>query len=268
MTPGTARRGSRAHAPAAPTRTQERRLARGWLDSRILSKLSALCVLLLASGLLYDIAMSGAYRVEEVFVLGNDLLSAEEVAEAAHLGGTPTFHVRRAEAAARVEQLPAVADAEVWVHVDGRAGLRIVEKEAVAVWLVGEQPYLVDQRGLVLAARQPVQPLPLVHAVEAQPLRPGDMVSADAVVAAVQIAERFPDRLGRPPGRLEYSEAGGLHMVEEDGRLIHFGTSEHLAQKIEALAALEAHLAQDGERPRVVDLRYRGHAFYQLESER
>src|SRR4051794_31285384 len=78
-----------------------------------LAKLLALAVLVGALALLYEILTSRYFYASEVTVDGTSLVGAQEVLDAAAVGGVHILWVNGRQAAQRIRLLPGVADAAV-----------------------------------------------------------------------------------------------------------------------------------------------------------
>ncbi|MEZ0239188.1 MAG: cell division protein FtsQ/DivIB [Chloroflexota bacterium] len=88
-----------------------------------------------------------------------------DLAEARARVGVPlglnVFSIRSAAIEARLEALPAVADASVSVALPDALQVRITERRPVIVWSVGGARYLVDSEGAIFAVLAPVDPTEL-----------------------------------------------------------------------------------------------------------
>ena len=75
--------------------------------------------------------------------------------------GVNVFSIRTAAIEARLEALPAVADASVSVALPDGLQVRITERRPVVVWSVAGARYLVDAQGSIFAVLAPINPTEL-----------------------------------------------------------------------------------------------------------
>jgi len=118
-----------------------------------IGRILALAALLGVSGLLYDVAASPDFRVRQVSVTGNHLLSSDEVLAAAAVQGVNVFWIRREAVAARVRRLPAARGVEVRVSLPGRVDINVDERTPYVSWQSGEALFLVDDQGVPSEAK-------------------------------------------------------------------------------------------------------------------
>lgn len=117
-----------------------------------------LAVLMLGGWLLWATPVLG---VREIQVTGAGILSVEQVRQAAAVPDrTPLPRVRTNDVAARVEALPAVADAQVRRAWPRTLVIEVVERTGVAAVPTGDQYALIDVDGVVFH-QQPESPVDL-----------------------------------------------------------------------------------------------------------
>lgn len=228
----------------------------------VIGRLLALAALLGVSGLLYDVAASPDFRVRQVSVSGNHLLSSDEVLAAAAVQDANVFWIRRAEVAARVRRLPAARGVGVRVSLPGRVDLVVEERAPYASWQSGEAVYLVDDEGLVLSPHQPDQPLVVIRDLDGSPLAPGARVDAAALRTVAALSQALPKAVGIAPSEYDYSRALGVEVQAPDGARLRFGGDEAMDAKLATLVALQAELARSGDRPSLIDLRFPSRPYF------
>ncbi len=226
------------------------------------TKLLGLLALLGILGLLYDGAAAPAFRVQQVAVSGNHLLSPEEIVDAAAVQGMNVFWLSRSEVAERIRRLPAARTVEVRVALPGRVDLRVEEREAFVGWHSGESTFLVDSEGLILGTQTPAQPLVVVYDLDAPALNAGERIDPSALATVAALSRALPGAIGLSPGEYDYSRALGVELQEPNGPRLRFGTSEQLDLKLATLVAVKAELARNGTRPQVIDVRFPSRPYY------
>jgi cell division protein FtsQ len=195
--------------------------------------------------------------VDEVVVAGADRTGAEVVLAAAGIEvGEQLVDVDLAGAAARVGELPWVAEVSVRRSLGGTVSVEVVERRPVALVRGGGPALLVDPDGAVLATVDEAPQLgDGLVAVAGAPagLRPGQALPdelAEALVAAERLAEAVP-------GAVEDVRADGeLVATLVQGGEVRLGDTRQLDAKLLTLATVLAEVDLDG--LGVLDLRLPG----------
>jgi hypothetical protein len=148
-------------------------------------------------------------------VVTDDLIGAQlGLAE----GGSNLFLLASDRLQAAVEQLPGVLSADVAVDLPDTVRVRLVERDPILVWTVGDHRFLVDRDGAIFADVQPgpgsaVNGLPSVvdNRASAATLAVGGQLDAVDLDAATRLGALRPDQVG--------SAAAGLRLTldDEDG---------------------------------------------------
>ena len=121
-----------------------------------------------------------------------------------------------------------------------RLVVRLVERQPAFVWQLGEERYLLDSGGFVIAkdpAAETSQPLPQIVVREGDPPTIGERVDTVVLQAALTIARRSAE-YGVTVGRIEYAPASGLTVITPGsagaggGRSIVIGSSARLEEKL------------------------------------
>lgn len=257
----TARAAARLGPPAAVTRLAGvLRAPRFWWWCA--AKLAALAVLAGSGSLLYHLVTSTDFYVSDVVVEGNELAPTQELVAAAAVSGSHILWLSPRQAAQRLRALPTVRDAEVLLQLPNRAVLRVQERTPVAQWQVGSGSYLVDDEGRVLGPAGRVSPAPIVREGRPGPLQPGDRVPAEAVAAAVALAELLPAQWQPVTGAFDYSAEIGISLATRNGWRVRFGDSEAVATKVATFLALAQEIERSGARAQLVDVRFPGRPYY------
>ena len=236
----------RAGHDATPTR-------RAW----VVSKLIGLFLLFGASGLLYHVAASDDYQIRRVVVVGSQLVPTSEIERAAAVTGLNIFWVREEEVGRRLQAIAAVQSARARTVLPDLLEVRIVERAPVAVWQNGGVSHLVDAEGRVLRSTDQAVALPTIHDVAQQPLQPGALVDRAALTTMFQLQQLLPRVAGIVPRELEYGQDTGVTVVTETGQRLRFGGDDDLEWKVGALVAVRRNLDRLGQRPELIDVRFR-----------
>ncbi|MFN8637765.1 MAG: cell division protein FtsQ/DivIB [Chloroflexota bacterium] len=223
----------------------------------VVTKLLALILLFGASGLLYYVAASDGFRIERVVVVGSQLVPSAEIERAAAVTGLNIFWVREEEVGHRLQAIAAVQSARARTVLPDRLEVRIVERAPVAVWQNGGMSYLVDAEGRVLRSIDQAVALPTIHDVGAQPIQPGGIVDRSALATMFHLQQLLPGVAGLTPRELEYGPDTGVTVVQDAGPRIRFGGDDDLEWKVRALVAIRREIERLGQRPEVIDVRFK-----------
>jgi cell division protein FtsQ len=176
--------------------------------------------------------------VDEVTVVGTNRLDPDDIRASAGIeAGSPLLLADLGDAAADIEALPWVAEAEVTRDLPGRVHVEVREREPAAVVSGGGTAVLVDVGGRVLEqATASSAPLVQVVVPEAPPA-PGATVDSD-LVAVIELA-----------GRLGTNPAGAVTAVHleptlrlqlAEGGVVDLGDASALDAKVEAFRTVHA----------------------------
>ncbi|HLI27749.1 MAG TPA: FtsQ-type POTRA domain-containing protein [Chloroflexota bacterium] len=226
------------------------------------AKLAALAVLAGSAALLYHFVTSTDFYVSDVVVEGNELARTQELVDAAAVSGSHILWLTPRQAAQRLRALPTVRDAEVELQLPNRAVLRVVERTPIAQWQVSTGSYLVDEEGRVLGPVGRRAPPTIVRESRPGPLQPGDRVPAEAVEAAVALAELLPAAWQPVTGVFDYGADIGISIATRTGWRVRFGDNEALTTKVATFLALAEEIERTGARAQLVDVRFPGRPYY------
>ena len=221
------------------------------------TKLLALILLFGASGLLYHVAASDGFRIERVVVVGSQLVPSAEIERTAAVAGLNIFWVREEEVGHRLQAIAAVQSARARTVLPDRLEVRIVERAPVAVWQNGGMSYLVDAEGRVLQATDKAVALPTIRDVGSQPVQVGDAVDRAVLATTFRLQQLLPRLAGLTPRELEYGLDTGITVVPDSGPRVRFGSDNDLEWQVSALVAIRRELDRQGQRPELIDVRFR-----------
>lgn len=211
---------------------------------------------------------SHLFRVSNLVVKGNAHLSTGEVrALLGGLNGQNILHVDFADYRRRLMDSPWVADATMWRVLPSTVGVQITERTPMAIGRLGQQLYLVDERGTVIDEYGPEYKdfdLPLVDGLVRQPAPGSDAaVAAGAALTAQFIEALRPDAdLRKRVSQIDVANSKDVVALLTDGpTLIHLGDTRFV-ERLRMYLDLAPTLAQQFTDIDSVDLRFdqRGHA--------
>lgn len=226
MSATTARR-PRAQQRRKPSRGPDRATV---LRRRAVAVMSVVTVVVLG----YALWFTSLVGVGEVAVEGNVELTAEQVRVAAEVGtGEPILSLDTDAVAAKVRELPRVADVEVSRSLPGTVLLRVTERTPVAVVQADDGAHLVDRTGKDYATTS--------AAPAGLPVLKG--TGEEALASAVSVLVQLPDDLRREV--LSVGSSGGTDLVLEmsAGREVRWGSAQDTPRKA---AVLDVLLTREG----------------------
>ncbi|MFN8017884.1 MAG: FtsQ-type POTRA domain-containing protein [Acidimicrobiales bacterium] len=233
MTTTTTRR--RSASPAIEPKLQARRIevARDQ-GRRRLRRLGVLVLVLLLVVGAVALTQSPALDVDQVQVRGARRTDVAAIRTASGVrAGQSMVGVDPSAAAAQVEALPSVADAQVVRHWPGTVQIVVVERVPVAQVGEGSGAVLVDRSGRALAAAPSSSSLPVLSG---RPAAVGQQVSS-ARQAALAVVADLPRDLRRQVASARVTPTG-VALELDDGIEVRWGDTSQATAKAEALRVL------------------------------
>jgi len=216
-------------------------------------------VALLASIVLVGwlVYQSPLLQVREVSVAGAESLDPAVVVAVSGLKGQNIIQADTAAAKSRLLALPAVKDVSISRRWPGRMLVRVEERQPWGYWQVKEQPYVIDEEGVVLDDVRPDEGAPTIFELDSERrLVAGDRVDTDAVSLSRQLIDESPRALKQNVAKLEYSEHFGLTVAFDGGLRATFGDSRDLDYKLGVLYVLLEKGQEQSFAVHSVDLRF------------
>jgi cell division septal protein FtsQ len=183
----------------------------------------AALALLVAAGGLYGAMASDAFVARTTTVSGNTWTSEDAIHTALAVpDGQNVFTLGTDDLEQRIEQIPAVAGAEVSVALPDRLEVAVAEREALLAWAVGTRRFLVDARGTLFGELGDSPPeaaaeLPLVtdQRTKSVYLGVGDTLDPVTLDAALRLGSLAPADVGSG------GDTVGLRVDDENGYVLH-----------------------------------------------
>jgi hypothetical protein len=210
------------------------------------------------------------FRVTAATLVGNQMLSAEEVESVLRLNGAPVFLVvpAKAERALR-ENFPEIASVNVSVELPNKVIATITERQPVIRWEQDGGYAWVDAEGVAFRPRGERNDLVVVSASGSppaglrsgsDPLAPVPFVSAEIIESIRLLAPYVPQG-----SVLLYNPKFGMGWVDARGWTVWFGSkSAETDMKLRVYKALVDSLAQRGITPSFINVAYPGAPYYRL----
>ncbi len=143
---------ARLGRPVAPGRTRRSRPVRRASAGLTATRAGAALAMLMSAAAIYGVAASPAFGLTKIELSGIRYSVAADVRARLDVpNGTNLFGLSTEPLAARLRDLPTVADATVTVRLPGTLAVGIEERVPVLAWRVAGQRYLVDRGGTLFA---------------------------------------------------------------------------------------------------------------------
>lgn len=226
--------------PATATRRTRRRFARRqwarrWLSLRYV--LALLVVLALLGTSVWLVFFSTTLQVQEVRVVGNELLSDAQVRERADVPlGEQLALVDLGRADARVASLAEVRSVDVTRTWPDGVRIEVVERTAVAVVELAGRVRGLDAEGVVFR-EYPTAPRGMPR------IQPGGSAGIDALKEAATVVSALPEDLAARLDHVEVDTVDQITLVLRDQRRVLWGSAEESGLKSQVIARL---LAEQG----------------------
>jgi hypothetical protein len=116
----------------------------------------AILAMLASAGAMYGVGASSAFAFHSLELEGDRYTVPETVSTlVAVADGTNLFLVSTADIAARLGGLPTVRSVDVSIVLPETVKVRLIEREPVLVWRIGNRPFLVDDGGILFGELAP-----------------------------------------------------------------------------------------------------------------
>lgn len=200
---------------------------------------------------------SPVLRVQQVEVVGTEIMDSYALAQLSGLKGRSMLTSRLSEVEEKLAAQPMVKSVHaerVWPHT---VRLVVEERQPWGYWHTPDGDFVVDSDGVVLeGVSPPTEGLIIYQENEARTFKPGDRVDADAVRLAKQLMDYSATALDLAVVRLEYNDREGLSLVTNADYRVVLGDSHSLDYKLAVWEALEQRLGRERIRGHVLDLRF------------
>lgn len=150
------------------------------------------------------------------------------------LVGQPIFLLDPHQVKQQIAQLPAVADARLFLVLPSQAVVEMAERQPEARWIANGHVFLVSRDGVILGSGDaPDLEVTLIDDTGV-PLNTGDQVDASAVEMAFLLRELL-SHVGIGISAFRYSTLEGLSVEAEEGWTAKYGSADRIVEKTQEL---------------------------------
>jgi cell division septal protein FtsQ len=211
----------------------------------------------------FKLFTSDSFYVSGAQIRGNQRFSSEQIYAASQLEGQNIFWIRPAEIGDRVASLGGIASVSTHVRLPNQVVIDVRELAPLVAWQVGDQVSWIAEDGQAIAVSGPAPSLRLIDpdGAAAEPALPGEEATRQ-MRPKVLAALRALRGLNVDLSDLHYGAEEGLYLRAPQGWTVYLGVDGDMAGKIARLQAIQKQIATDPSKPKIVDLRLDGQAFY------
>jgi hypothetical protein len=231
--------------------------------------LSFLVVLLIGTAI-YFVYTLPTFRVTQAKVIGNQLISAEELSAAMSITGQPIFLLKTSDLETKLRlNYPELSSAKVSISLPNVVTVDVVERKPVVRWEQGGGYTWIAEDGVAFRPRGEIPELISVTAVAApaldlrssDPLNPVPFISPDMIQALKGLGTHVP-----PGVPILYDPALGFGWNDPRGWSVYFGTSSNdIELKMRVYETLVDSLTQRGIHPVMVNVTYPTAPYYRIQ---
>lgn len=234
--------------------------------------LISLIVALLVGGTTLWLTLDRRFYVYSADVKGAAIVSQEEVFGVSGLVGLHILWAGLDKYESRiVDELPAVKSAKIACGLPAHCKITVVEREPTFAWEEGGQLKWIDREGVIFPARGAGSDGSAVDAGVQGWLVRGPLPDEDEdgrLDKRVHVAlSELWESEAEIPLELLYVPGRGLMFTDRHGWRIIVGQGTGMAERLQVLEQVTAHLESRGVTPRYVDVRFPEAPYYSVENE-
>ena len=224
------------------------------------SRIIGLCLLLFFTWVMYLIFALDDFYVYEATIKGNHVLTAAEIYAASGVDSQSVFWLDPKEIAARVEALPNIKTARIYLTLPADLTIEVEERRPEVIWQAGDTVWWIDNEGFFVPPRDKASldqnRLRIVDG-DGIPIQAHDRIDLSIIRGAQIIHQHQPEIKD-----LIYSRHYGLIYQTPAGWPVYLGQSTDLPAKLLVAQALQTDLLARQVTPIFIDVRNPLRAIY------
>lgn len=188
-------------------------------------------IALLVAFMVWLVTLSSVFRVHEVAIQGNELVTTDDIRAAALVvPDSPMIALELDDIAARVAELPGVRDVEVSRDLPSTVIIDVTERTIVFQRVEGPTFQWVDDHGVIFSTSQ----APIEGVVQAVTAGKDARVLRDVA----EVVSHIPTELLPRVERVQAKAVDRITLELDEGDLVVWGSAEQSALKADVLEAL------------------------------
>lgn len=224
------------------------------------SRIVGLLVLGLLIWIIYLLFDLDDFYLFQATIRGNRILSAREIYAAGQVDGQSVFWINPVEVAARVEALPNIKTAQIYLTLPANLTIMVEERQPEVIWQSGDTSWWIDIEGLFVPPRQEAgldQNRLRIIDEDATAIQANDHIDL-SIIRGVQIVHQHKPEVET----LYYTRQYGISYVTPEGWPVYLGRSENISAKLLIADALRTDLLARQVAPGFIDVRNPRRAVY------
>lgn len=212
----------------------------------------------------YSLANSSLFDLSEVQVIGNNMVTMEEILSASGLRtGTNILKVSRQDAAEGILSIPFIKSVDIARSFPSKITITVTERNAKYLVYYGNRYLVLDEELRCLyeasLATTAGWPLPIIRlSSEAILLEPGETSADEGLLAAAALLDQLDPFFMENITEIDAPSAWEMSVINLDGLRVYFGPPDNLAQKLQNYEELVIKNSAEcnAQRLEYIDLRY------------
>jgi len=225
------------------------------------SRIVGLLGLTLIIWILYLLFSLDDFYIYQAEVVGNRILQPQEIYAAGGVNSQSIFWINPAEVTARIEALPNVKTARIYLTMPANLKIEVEERHPEVVWQTGDKVWWIDNEGTFVPPRQesaePQMHLRIIDD-DNRSIQANDQIDLSIIRGAQILNEHKPEI-----EVLHYSRQFGLSYTTVEGWPIYLGKSSNISGKLLIADAVRADLSARQVIPLFIDVRNPFRVIYQ-----
>ena len=196
----------------------------------------------------YVILRSPFFEISQVVILGNSVLTEEEIVAQADLDlGVNIFRVDLTEIAGQIEKVPTIKEAQVTRELPATVKIRVKERTPLGIISTDNGFVSVDQEGVCLQRTDSGTPgIPVITGIMVGAADPGDRIENELLFDVLKIIDGFPADLVADFSEVNIEQGGQIKAYTLDHIQCILGQAEDIHEKGYVLTAILSELRQQG----------------------
>lgn len=221
--------------------------------------LQSLFFIFIFSTAIYMLLHSSLFRVREIVVEGNKLLSKQDVM--ALTGLSKDLNIFKANlklAGEKVSLHPMIKEVKITRDLPARIVIKITERKQIGLLIDTGGFIVVGEDGCYLKKVTSLTNvnLPIITGVKPSGSRPGQIIADDRLKSALSYLLTMPANLRAAVSEMNVSDSNNIKMYTIDGAEIRFGDNGRIAEKIKLFQEVIGQKYQN--RILYIDISYKG----------
>jgi cell division protein FtsQ len=224
-----------------------------------LRPLKLIILLLAVFALFIFILYLPVWRIKDVVVQGNKIVTSETIIQAADISMDENiFFINSREVRRRVKEIPQIKKADVFPKIPSSIFISVEERKPFAVFIAQGKYYIADNEGVIISKEETFKgssDLPTVIGLSKSAIIDGKRID-EKLVRAVEKSYKVLSQL-MPPNRfvVEMKDEDDISILINDILKVKIGSSSGIDNKLTALELLMSRISSKKAAIEYIDVR-------------